>query len=101
MMERMVVPPVTVRGQRHDADDPADPIVGKTVAEKRAMAAIVLDHEETDEQARRRYRSHEADPAVKVKGHPHQGPIAAKETAVIASSKLPRTLSGSRKRPSN
>src|SRR5262245_19171765 len=38
MMERMVVPPVTVRGQRHDADDPADPIVGKTVAEKRAMA---------------------------------------------------------------
>src|SRR5579871_5930168 len=33
MMERMVVPPVAVRGQRHDADDPADPIVGKTVAE--------------------------------------------------------------------
>src|SRR5579872_2003482 len=38
------------------------------------MAAIVLDHEETDEQARGRHHSHEADPAVKVKGHPHQGP---------------------------
>jgi len=74
MMERMVVPPVAVRGQRHDADDPADPIVGETVAEKRAMAAIVLDHEKTDKQARGRHRSHEADPAVKVKGHPHQGP---------------------------
>ena len=68
------MPPVAVRGQRHDADDPADPIVGKTVAEKRAMAAIVLDHEEADEQARGRHHSHEAEPAVKVKGHAHQGP---------------------------
>src|SRR5581483_2657283 len=52
MMEGMVVPPVAVGSERHDTDGPADPIVGKTTAEKRAMTAVVLDHEEPHQQAR-------------------------------------------------
>ena len=74
MMERMIVPPVTVRSQRHDADDPADPIVGKTAAEKRTVAAVVLDHEETNEQARGRDRPEQANPVAKVERHPNQCP---------------------------
>ena len=45
--------PVIVRGQGHDTDDSADPIVRKTAAEERPVAAVMLDHEETNEQARR------------------------------------------------
>src|SRR5579871_2317329 len=62
MMTRMVTPPVIVWRQSHDTDDPADPIVRNTAAEKRAMAAVVLDHEEADEQARRGHGHKESNP---------------------------------------
>jgi hypothetical protein len=82
MMEGMVTPPIIVWRQGHDTDYSADPIVRETAAKERAVAAVVLDHEETDEQARRGRRQQQADP------------MAA--TAVIISSKTARALSGSR-----
>src|ERR1700756_1858774 len=45
--------PEIVRSQGHDTDGSADPIVCKTAGEERPVAPVVLDHEETDEQARR------------------------------------------------
>src|SRR6185437_5861322 len=74
MMACMVTSPVIVWRQGHDTDDSADPIVRKTAAEKRAMAAVVLDHEEADEQARRGRRQQQANPMAVGKDSPHQSP---------------------------
>jgi hypothetical protein len=70
----MVTSPVIVWRQGHDTDDSADPIVRKTAAEKRAVAAVVLDHEEADEQARRGRRQQQANPMAVGKDSPHQSP---------------------------
>jgi hypothetical protein len=53
MMTCMITSPVIIRRQGYDADRAADPIVRKTPVEERPVAAVVLDHEESDEQARR------------------------------------------------
>ena len=74
MMASMVMSPVIVWRQGHGTDDSADPIVRKAAAEKRAVAAIVLDHEETDEQARRGHREQEANPIAVVESRRHQSP---------------------------
>src|SRR6478672_9833215 len=49
MMACMVTSPVIVWRQGHDTDDSTDPIIRETAAKERAVAAVMLDHEETDE----------------------------------------------------
>src|SRR6266852_4297584 len=73
-MERMGLPPEIVRGQGQDPDRSADPITHKTAVEERPMAAVVLDHEEADEEACRGYRQQQANPIAVVESHPHQRP---------------------------
>src|SRR6201993_2219855 len=74
MMACMVTSPVIVWRQGHDTDDSADPIVRTTAAEKRAVAAVVLDHEEADEQTRCGRRQQQANPMAVGKDSPHQSP---------------------------
>jgi hypothetical protein len=52
----MRAPPKVVRRQREHADHATHPIVDSALAEERAVAAIVLDHEEADEKACGGYR---------------------------------------------
>ena len=47
-----VTPPEIVRRQGENADHAADPVVDRPMAKERAMAAIVLDHEQADKKAR-------------------------------------------------
>ncbi len=51
----MVVAPEIVGRQRDDADEPADPVIGARRTEKRPVAAIMLDHEQPDDEPRSRH----------------------------------------------
>ena len=68
------MPPVIVWGQCHDADRAADPIICKTAAEERPVATIMLNQEETNEQARSGRHPHETNPIAVDKNKAHQGP---------------------------
>ena len=75
MMDRMAAPPVIVRGHRHDADCPTDPLVCGFARQERAVAAIVLDHEEANKQPGRRRRHGERNPDMAIMcGDQHRGP---------------------------
>src|SRR5579872_699040 len=74
MMARMVPSPVIVRREGHNADRAADPVVRKATVKERAVTAIMLDHEETDDQARRGHCQQEATPMAVGENNPHQGP---------------------------
>ena len=67
-------PPEIVGRQRQDADDAADPIIGETMGKERPVAAIVLDHEETHEEAGSRHGEQQAYPIAGVHSGPHQNP---------------------------
>jgi hypothetical protein len=58
--------PEVVRSERENADYTSDPVVCETMMEKRAMAAIMLDHKQTHEKACRRYRQQPTDPVAKI-----------------------------------
>jgi hypothetical protein len=45
VVDGVSAPPEIIGRQGQHADRPSDPVVRDTVAKKRAMAAIVLDHE--------------------------------------------------------
>ena len=68
--------PVAVGGQREHADDPAEPIIGPAAAEERAMAAIVLDHEEANEEACRRDGEQQRQPVADLQAPEHGEPEA-------------------------
>src|SRR3954454_12082766 len=74
MVACMVTPPVAVWRQCHHAEGTADPIVRKAAAEERAVSAIVLDHEEADQQTRRGHLQQEGKPIALVKSGPDQDP---------------------------
>src|SRR6186997_2151379 len=74
VMARVASSPVIVRGQGHDADGSADPIVCGATVEERPVAAVVLDHEEADEEARRRYYQQQSNPIAMVQCRPDQRP---------------------------
>ena len=59
VMQRVIVTPEAVGRQRQHADDPPDPVVGKAVAEERAVATVVLDHEQSQQKPCRRHREKE------------------------------------------
>lgn len=49
MMGGMRTPPIIVRGQGQDPEQAAGPVIEPTTGEKRAVAAIVLDHEQSEQ----------------------------------------------------
>jgi hypothetical protein len=57
-----------------DADGTADPIIGQAMPKKGAMAAIVLNHEQTHEKAGRRHHEEHREPIAKIERGPHQQP---------------------------
>jgi len=96
-MECMASSPEIARSQGHDTDGSADPIVCKTAVEERPVAAVVLNHEEADEAARRGCHQQQASPITMVKSALHiRAQMTTKGTAVITSSNTPRALFGSR-----
>lgn len=76
VVDGMRVPPVPVRGQGQDADDPAGPVVRLPAAEEGAVTAIVLDHEQAHEEACRGYGQQQAEPVGIVEAEPHREPQA-------------------------
>ena len=66
--------PVSVGGQRQHADDPAEPVVGAPGMEERAVAAIVLDHEQADQETGRGHRQQQGQPVADAKAEPHRQP---------------------------
>src|SRR5665811_1670705 len=74
MMQCVGTPPEIVGCQSQHANDTSDPIIREAMTEERAVAAIMLDHEEANEEARRRYGEKQADPVAGVQHGPHQNP---------------------------
>ena len=54
MVDGVRVPPIAIRHERHHAEHAPDRVVQALAAEKRAMAAVVLEDEEPDVKARDR-----------------------------------------------
>jgi hypothetical protein len=54
MMKGVGAPPEIIGRQRQHADHTSDPIIHGPATEERPVATIVLDHEEANEEARRR-----------------------------------------------
>src|SRR5690348_10822467 len=96
MMARMVPSPVIVRREGHNADRAADPVVRKATVKERAVTAIMLDHEETDDQGRRGHHQQQTTPMAVNKNDRYHGPDDKGGPAVIVSSNTPRALLGSR-----
>ena len=67
-------PPVAVGREGHDPDRPAEPVVGAAPAEERAVPAVVLDHEQADEEARRRHRQQQGQPVAVAEAEPSREP---------------------------
>jgi hypothetical protein len=57
-------PPVVVGSQGQHADEPADPVIGVAGGEIGAVAAIVLDHEQADQEEGRRHDHQQGRPPV-------------------------------------
>ena len=75
MMDRVAAPPVVVGRHGDDADRPADPVVGGLARKERAVPAVVLDHEEADEEPRRERRHREREPDLAIaRGDEHRRP---------------------------
>ena len=70
----MGAPPVAVGCQGQHADHPAEPVVGAPPAEKRAVPAIVLDHEQAHEEARGGNREQQAEPVRVAQAKQHREP---------------------------
>src|SRR4029450_4296629 len=74
MMDSVRASPKVIGGQSHDADHPAKPVVRHAPAEKRSMAAIMLDHDWAHEKASRRNGKQQAKPVPNFERGPHQEP---------------------------
>src|SRR5436305_14967238 len=74
MMHRVGVAPEVVRRECQHAEHAPDPVVEPAAAEKRAMAAVMLDHEQAHQETGRRYGEQQADPVTEVKAEPRRGP---------------------------
>src|SRR3989475_13010613 len=70
----MRAPPEVVWCQRQYTDDAAHPIVRQPMVKEGAMSAIMLDHEESYEEARGRHGEQQTEPAAEVERCPHQDP---------------------------
>jgi hypothetical protein len=74
VMQRMRPKPEAVRREGDDADDAADPIIGRPSREAGPMAAVVLDHKQAHQKASGWKRKKKAKPIPDGERHPHQHP---------------------------
>ena len=75
VVDGMAPPPMVVGGQGQDADRAAEPVVGPAAAEERAVAAVVLDHEQAHQEARGRDGQEQGQAVAGVaQAEPHQEP---------------------------
>src|SRR5438552_7279680 len=74
VMECVGSPPEIVRSERQDADGSADPIACKAAVKERPVTAVVLDHEEADEEACRGHGQQQANPIAVGNSRPPQSP---------------------------
>ena len=75
MVDRVAAPPEVVGRQGQDADRPTDPVVGGLARQERSVPAIVLDHEQADEQPGGERRQREREPVkAMMRGEQHRGP---------------------------
>ena len=74
MVDGVALPPMAVGGQGQHADGAAEPVVGPAAAEERAVAAIVLDHEQAHQEPRRRDGQEQGQPVAVAEAEPHQEP---------------------------
>jgi len=86
-MDGMHTAPVIVRGKGQHAEYPPRPVVDPVVAEKRTVAATVLDHEQADEKPGRGYGEDEASPIAMQDGPPANPHSNTNGTMVRPSSK--------------
>jgi hypothetical protein len=75
MMYGVRAPPIIVGREGDDAYDAPDPVIERGAPEEGAMAAIVLDHEEANDEAGGRRCKEQADPPKPVIGRePRESP---------------------------
>jgi hypothetical protein len=74
MVERVTVSPEIVGRQGQYANDASDPVIHATSAEECAVATIVLDHEEANEETGSRHGEQQVKPVTDAESGPHQNP---------------------------
>ena len=74
MVRGVRAPPIAVGRERQHPQHPAEPVVGAPPAKERAVPAVVLDHEQAHEEARRRHGEQQAEPIGIAEAEQHQEP---------------------------
>ena len=74
MVRGVRAPPYVVRRERRHADDSPDPVVGQPLAEESAVAAIVLDGEKPDQEARCGDGQRQGEPVADIERRPGERP---------------------------
>ena len=74
VVDRVGAPPAIVGGESQDADGAADPVIDLPYAEEGAVAAIVLDHEEPQQEPGGRDGEEEPPPEAVLHRNPGQNP---------------------------
>src|SRR4029079_12582032 len=74
MMDGVAASPMVVGCQGQHTDDAPHPIVCPPMAEERAVAAVVLDHDQPHEKACCRHGDDQAEPIAETETCPHQDP---------------------------
>ncbi len=100
MVDRVRVPPVAVRHQRHHAEHAPDRVVQARAAEERAVAAVVLEDEEPDVESRDRkcHQQHQPVVPVEPRADGHGAPPCDQEQARRHQLEPRATVVGSDKR---
>ena len=74
VMDRMGAPPHIIRRQGQNPDDPADPVADRAFLKERAVAAIMLNGEQPEQERRIQNRQSKGQPVTDRKRHPRQRP---------------------------
>ena len=77
-MEGVGASPEIIGRQRQDPKHATDPVIGLTIAKKSAVSAVMLDHEEANQEPCRRQRHEKSEPVAELECHPHQEPAERK-----------------------
>jgi hypothetical protein len=78
MMDVVAAAPEIIGCECQGSDHASDPVVGAAIAEKRSVPAVMLDHEEANQEPCRRHRHEKCEPVAEPECHPHQEPAERK-----------------------
>ena len=79
VMDRVRLAPVVIRHQREHAEHGADEVVEPLGPEERAVAAVVLEHEEPDQHEGGGHREQERQPVADLEAPEHREPERGQE----------------------